>query len=311
MSGTENKRPLLSICIPTYNRASILDETLFSIISDPDFIQDQIEIIVSDNNSTDNTIEIIKKYPLVNYYSNENNLLDVNFSYVLQHGNGEYLKLLNDTIRFLPGGLRYLLDSIKENLHSKYSLFFYNNKTVKKTQIVQCSSLGEFINATSFYSTWIGNFGIWRRDLSTIKDISLHDSHLLQVAWCYKIASKNAVEIYFNNYLYVKRIPVKDKTGYNVFKVFIENYLSFSQVYLKQKKISRWIYEKNKFTLFCHFISIRIIWLLFRSKNIMYFDNNGSWKIIINNYSYYPYFLIIIIFAGLWIVLKKCFKRPE
>lgn len=304
MSGTENKRPLLSICIPTYNRASILDETLFSIISDPDFIQDQIEIIVSDNNSTDNTIEIVKKYPLVNYYYNENNLLDLNFSYALQHGNGEYLKLLNDTIRFLPGGLRYLLDSIKENLQSEYSLFFYNNK-VKKIQIVQCPSLSEFINTTSFYSTWIGNFGLWRRDLSTIKDISLYDTHLLQVDWSYKIASKNAVKIYFNNYLYVKNIPVKDKIGYNVFKIFIDNYLSFSQFYLKQKKISRWIYEKNKYTLFYKFIALRVIWLLFQSKNIIYFNNKGSWKIILSNYGYHIYFYAAIICGSLWYILKK------
>ena len=33
----ENKRPLLSICIPTYNRAEILDKTLFLLFSNPDF----------------------------------------------------------------------------------------------------------------------------------------------------------------------------------------------------------------------------------------------------------------------------------
>lgn len=51
----ENKRPLLSICIPTYNRAEILDKTLFLLFSNPDFNVDEIEVVVSDNCSTDHT----------------------------------------------------------------------------------------------------------------------------------------------------------------------------------------------------------------------------------------------------------------
>lgn len=58
MNGMENKRPLLSICIPTYNRAEILDKTLFLLFSNPDFNVDEIEVVVSDNCSTDHTKQL-------------------------------------------------------------------------------------------------------------------------------------------------------------------------------------------------------------------------------------------------------------
>ena len=55
--------PLLSICIPTYNRAEILDKSLESITKQDIFQKtDEVEIIVSDNCSQDNTHNIVHKY---------------------------------------------------------------------------------------------------------------------------------------------------------------------------------------------------------------------------------------------------------
>ena len=49
---------LLSICIPTYNRAQFLPALLESIITQINGHEDKVEIIVSDNASTDNTKQI-------------------------------------------------------------------------------------------------------------------------------------------------------------------------------------------------------------------------------------------------------------
>jgi len=55
----ENKQPLLSICIPTYNRAEYLEEAIYNIVTDDAFC-DKVEIIISDNASTDNTKQVEK-----------------------------------------------------------------------------------------------------------------------------------------------------------------------------------------------------------------------------------------------------------
>ena len=53
--------PLLSICIPTRNRAAFLYRTLRSITETPVFQNgNEVEVVVSDNASTDATEEIVK-----------------------------------------------------------------------------------------------------------------------------------------------------------------------------------------------------------------------------------------------------------
>ena len=46
--------PILSICIPTYNRADILNKSLYILTSNEAF-DDQTEVVIVDNCSTDHT----------------------------------------------------------------------------------------------------------------------------------------------------------------------------------------------------------------------------------------------------------------
>jgi len=61
----------LSICIPTYNRAAFLGEALDSVIRQA---TDEVEIVVSDNASTDNTEALVREYqarfPRIRYHKN-------------------------------------------------------------------------------------------------------------------------------------------------------------------------------------------------------------------------------------------------
>ncbi len=50
---------LLSICIATYNRAEYIGETLESIIPQ---VTDEVEIVIVDGASTDNTSSVVKHY---------------------------------------------------------------------------------------------------------------------------------------------------------------------------------------------------------------------------------------------------------
>jgi len=97
----------LSVCIPTYNRANFIGETLKSII---DQSTDEIEIVVSDNASTDNTEDVVQSFratfPRLVYIRLPENLgADANFMNVVANASGEYCWLFGSDDVMREGAL--------------------------------------------------------------------------------------------------------------------------------------------------------------------------------------------------------------
>ena len=114
----------LSICIPTYNRASLLGELLESITA-PDLRT--IQVAVCDNASTDNTFEVVESYrkhlPILEYRSNETNLgPDRNYLAAAKMARGEYCLLMGSDDAFMPQSIATILDYLKD----KPDLLVYN-----------------------------------------------------------------------------------------------------------------------------------------------------------------------------------------
>jgi len=90
-------RPLVTVGIPTYNRADgFLRECLESVLSQT---YKNLEILVSDNASTDNTEEIVLGYndDRIRYIKQEKNLGPLNnMSYCLEAATGNYFQMLHD-----------------------------------------------------------------------------------------------------------------------------------------------------------------------------------------------------------------------
>jgi abequosyltransferase len=105
---------VLSICIPTYNRSQCLSELLDSIIAQnvPD-----IEVVVSDDASPDNTVSVVQDYlgkmPNLKFLPQPHNLgLDRNFTAVTAAASGDYIWLMGDDDRLEPGGAQRVLDAL-------------------------------------------------------------------------------------------------------------------------------------------------------------------------------------------------------
>ena len=88
---------LVTIAIPTFNRASgNLACALQSAINQT---YDNIEIIVSDNCSSDHTEQVIKQFadPRIQYIRHPENIgANANFNFCLSQAKGEYFLLLHD-----------------------------------------------------------------------------------------------------------------------------------------------------------------------------------------------------------------------
>lgn len=110
--------PYLSIVIPTYNRADLLDYCLEVHI--PLAREHNIQLFISDNASTDATEDIVKKrmreYPLIQYHRNESNVgPDENFELALKYPKTNYVWLLGDSYQIPAEGIFYLLNLIVDN----------------------------------------------------------------------------------------------------------------------------------------------------------------------------------------------------
>jgi glycosyltransferase involved in cell wall biosynthesis len=120
--------PIITICIPTYNRATSLENCLNSItIASKDHLE-RFEVCVSDNGSTDNTNVVVqnaKKRFNINYHKNETNLgIPRNFLKVVSMAKAEFIWLIGDDDLLLPDTFDRLLPLLDEN---KDIDFFYLN----------------------------------------------------------------------------------------------------------------------------------------------------------------------------------------
>ncbi len=117
----------VSVLIPTYNRSFFLEKALDSTL-----LQDyeNIEIIISDNNSDDNTSELINKYlssDKISYYKNSENIgMVANWRKCLyEYCTGQFFILLSDDDYFIDNS--YISKAVKLIENNNDIVMVYSN----------------------------------------------------------------------------------------------------------------------------------------------------------------------------------------
>lgn len=111
---------LLSILIPTRNRATWLELLLRQLASDPDVRDGAVEILVSDNASTDDTPRLLARLrdelrdlPLRTAIQPENLGLVGHLKWLVAHAVGDYVWMLGDDDRPEPGAIGEVLECVR------------------------------------------------------------------------------------------------------------------------------------------------------------------------------------------------------
>lgn len=124
---------LLSICIPTYNRSqrviSLLQFLREELNNNP--YSEDIEVIVSDNCSSDNTRQLLSEFNSQNrfftYHRNEENLgLVGNILKLVDLSSGRYVWFMGDDDNYHEGIVKRVLSLIRKEF---YSYIFINHTT--------------------------------------------------------------------------------------------------------------------------------------------------------------------------------------
>jgi glycosyltransferase involved in cell wall biosynthesis len=277
----------LSICIPTFNRASFLKETLDSITSQEIFKNSNIvEVVISDNSSTDNTRELcldyVQKYgEKIKYFRHEVNIEDKNFEFVLSRGKGEYLKLNNDTLVHKKNSLAFMLDVIKKN-RVKKPLLFFSNGALSTEEFFIGFSIDNFISKVSFFSTWIGGFGIWKSDFKKIKDFNRFSN--MKLVQTDVILRTLMIKKYFivSDRVFAETIFGVVKGGYSFIDVFMDNYFQIIEFYVLNGNLSEDSYKKEKRKVLIKQVAFWHAKTILRRGSL--YDFNGVFRKIIFHY---------------------------
>lgn len=143
-------KPCLSICIATYNRAEYIGETLESIIPQ---VTDEVEIVVIDGASTDNTSTILEGYlkacKQLRYIKlPSKGGVDIDYCKAVEYAQGEMCWLFTDDDLIKPDAIRTILHEIQNG----YSLIIVNAQVMNKKMTEVISNKLLQINSNEIYN---------------------------------------------------------------------------------------------------------------------------------------------------------------
>jgi glycosyltransferase involved in cell wall biosynthesis len=114
MSYKDSSYPKISIVTPSYNQAGFLEKTILSVLNQN---YPNLEYIIIDGSSTDNSVEIIRKYgKYLKYWVSEpdkgqSHAINKGFEYATGH----VLSWLNSDDYYMPNSLHYIAEAYKDN----------------------------------------------------------------------------------------------------------------------------------------------------------------------------------------------------
>jgi glycosyltransferase involved in cell wall biosynthesis len=292
LAEVKMEKPILSICIPTYNRAEYLEQSIKNIVEDKIFLDtEKVEIVISDNCSCDNTQEICLKYQKmfpdkIKYYRQEQNIFDKNFIQVIKYANGKYAKLHNDRILFRNNRLSEIVEII-ENTHT--NVVFFSDYETKNNLLEKhdFKNFDDFANHALHMITWIGGLCVERESFLRLESPDRF-SHLnfAQIDIMARLSKENGITGVDGKV--IDNIPVRSYGGYNPAQVFGENLIIILTNLINEGLLSKKVYNKIIKTV------------LYRTINVYYFDyfkkhnfeKGGYFRILFKYYKFKPYYYL-------------------
>jgi glycosyltransferase involved in cell wall biosynthesis len=300
---------LLSLCIPTYNRGNFLNISLSRIEKQLKNITDLVELVVSDNCSTDNTTEVVQKYidgglPVIYIRNQENIGPDGNFVQCFCNAKGKYVWVLGDDDFLEEGVLVKIMDVLKTDT---FGLIHLQIKSKGESYLTKYDNPEKFLLAFSYWITFLSSNIVNSKYVSQI----LVEKNIITVDYI-KFYITAALSEQKNAIIYEKIFEggadSANNGGYNLFEVFVSNYLKIWKEFVRRGQFTRLFYEKQKYRIYKNFLTPYIFKLLIK-KDIGNFKTDNAWQILFSTYGLYPYFYGYIFLFGIKERLKMILNK--
>ena len=263
-----NEQPLLTIAIPTYNRSKYLAQ-LLTVLAPQVSNESRVELIISDNASSDNTAEVVREFLQsglkARYIRNLENVgADANILQCFEKATGKYVWILGDDDVVIPDGLPKILDYL---FLDDYDLVYirsygftgqtvppFSNHSISRSPEV-ITDVNKFVRKIHVFFTFISGNIVNKNKITFI----VHDpfsrfvgTNLVQLGWMYAALNQ------FRRGLYIHEPLVGARTdntgGYALYNVFGNNLARVTRECLVDPRLQRVILNGTLQTFFPPFL---------------------------------------------------------
>lgn len=320
----DQKLPLLTLAIPTYNRQRYLVRLLDSLASQ---LKDEprVELLISDNASPDNTqaaLEEYRKQGLVfRSIRNEHNIgPDGNIGQCFAQASGKYVWIIGDDDVVIPGGLEVILKLLAKDEFDIVHLRardiveghqIYALSGQPKIEIIQDPRT--FALRTQVYLTFISGNIVNKQKLASLphRDFSqLVGTSLGHLSWIYTALRHFQKGAYIFDPLIAA--GADDRGGYALYTVFGTNLKQVTETWLVESSLVRIVMNGTLQTFFPAFV------LRSRSSTGKFVAEKPDallHSLFSNNYRYYlfiyPLLKLPVPIGRLWLLMCRVINRLD
>ena len=175
--------PLLSICVPTYNRAELLRSLLLSLVPQVRELAGEVELVVSDNCSTDETrqtVEWARGFGPLRYHRNGENIGAIPNILLLadELAAGEFCWLLGDDEMLRPGAVAKVVEILKSRPELDYVYVNYSVDAFERRE-------GRTVTPDEFAEwTQTGSARLEERGVARWEELLADDVNCLTAMYC-------------------------------------------------------------------------------------------------------------------------------
>ncbi len=195
--------PLISVMMPTYNNGKYIKQAIDSIYAQN---YNNIEIIVIDDGSTDNTKEILQQYKNIKYFYMEHKGISFARNKALECAKGEYIAFCDSDDYWLPNKLKTQIEYFEEHpeceiVFTKYKNIIEEDQLKKNKRVVHEinieDSYKQYLPSSLMKKSLFERYGIFDENFSGIEDAE----------FVFRIFMKKInVDYFIDEVFYIRRI---------------------------------------------------------------------------------------------------------
>jgi glycosyltransferase involved in cell wall biosynthesis len=295
----EKENYLLTVAIPTYNRASILARTLCILKPQIQATADHVEFIISDNCSDDNTEEVVRHHIdnglKIKYVKNNTNIgALLNLFRCCKLAQGKYVWILGDDDFLCEDTIKFILELLKSG--KDYGLLFYPKMSEGPLNYVEYNNSEEaFSNLTPLIG-WISCNIVSKKAINNFDFDKYSDTYNAPSIINFDAVVGSQFNIKINGNFYASsRVALSTNVNYIYFKTTIEDIFTANEYRLKLK-LKRKSCENYKRIMFDCITPNIYEFLNPKVKDAHYkFTYTNAWRYLLKCFWNSPYFYLVII----------------